>query len=140
MIEVVLDSSVLLKWLRVEEEEDRNQALYLEERFRDGQISVAVPPLLFLEALNIAGRRWRVPGVGLARIAERLEAMAFIVRQPSMRRIAYWTGQGLTAYDGCYVALAEERRTVVVTTDRQMLAVAPSLTHALSEAHTLLAH
>lgn len=131
MTEVVLDASVLLKWLRVDDEQAREAALRLETRFRSGELEVVVPPLLFIEVLNVAGRRWRLDLGALGRLADSLTALAFLVRQPQLGAIARWTARGLTAYDACYVALAEARRTVVVTADRQILEVAGALAEPL---------
>ena len=64
--------------------------------------------------------------------AERLLRLRFTVLQPDLVGVARWTARGLTAYDACYVALAEERRTAVVTADRQMLSIGGSLAVALS--------
>jgi hypothetical protein len=45
-------------------------------------------------------------------------------RPASARTGRYWAGPGLTAYDACDVALAEERRTVLITADACLPAVA----------------
>jgi predicted nucleic acid-binding protein len=132
LIEIVLDASILVKWLRADDEEDRPAALRLEARFRTGELTVAVPPLLFVEVLNVAGRRWRLTPDALEQLAARLASLSFLVRQPPLGSIARWTARGLTAYDACYVALAEERGTVVITADERMLAVAGALAHSLA--------
>lgn len=46
--------------------------------------------------------------------------------KPNLERVAHWAALGLTAYDACYVALAEERKTVMVTADAQILTVSGS--------------
>ena len=132
MIEIVLDASVLVKWLRVDDEQDRPAALHLQARFRTGELAVTVPPLLFIEVLNVAGRRWQLRADALERLAASLTSLSFLVRQPPLGSIARWTARGLTAYDACYVALAEERRTVVITADERILSVAGALAHSLA--------
>jgi predicted nucleic acid-binding protein len=132
LIEIVLDASVLLKWLRADDEQQRSAALRLEARFRSGELAVAVPPLLFIEVLNVAGRRWHLRSDALERLAARLISLSFQVRQPPLGSIARWTAQGLTAYDACYVALAEERGTVVVTADERMLTIAGAFARSLA--------
>jgi len=67
-------------------------------------------------------------------LAGALLAARFGIGQPPLERVAYWSGRGLTAFDACYVALAEERRTVVITADDRILAVAGQLAEALAEA------
>lgn len=138
MKEQVIDSSVILKWLREEGEADVEEARALERQYRRGELQVTVPPLLFLELLNTAGRRWGWPPGQLGDMVGWLLAAGFRVHDPDLRRIAHWTGEGLTAYDACYVALAEERRTVVVTADERILAVAGALAEPLAPAERSL--
>jgi predicted nucleic acid-binding protein len=129
--EVVLDASVLVKWLRTDDERDRSEALRLQARFRAGELAILVPPLLFMELLNVAARRWLFSSEALQQLADYLASLAFVVRQPSLGTVALWTARGLTAYDACYLALAEERRTVVVTADEQILAVGEEFARSL---------
>ena len=85
-----------------------------------------MPYLLFLELINVAARRWAWPPDRLIEMVTGLLAARFGMGQPPLERVAYWAGRGLTAYDACYVALAEERRTVVITADERILTVAGS--------------
>lgn len=132
MREVVLDASVIFKWVSDDEEQDSAAARALEAQYRRGQLQVTVPYLLFLELMNIAARRRKWPTERLMDLARGLLASGFIVRQPPLDRVAYWTGSGLTAYDACYVALAEQRRAVLITADERILAVAGHLAEPLS--------
>lgn len=134
MSEIVLDASVLIKWFRVPGEQHRDAALALYDQFTRGALLVVVPPLLFLELLNVAARRWGWDIERLKRFAADLAQIGLEVRQPTLGGIARWCGLGLTAYDACYVALAEERRTVVVTDDERILAVAGGLARPLVRA------
>jgi predicted nucleic acid-binding protein len=127
VIEVVLDTSVLVKWFKEDHEAHLVAARALRERYLRGELVISAPPLLFVELLNIAARRWGWDVGRLDKLAERMSAFGFRVQQPPLRRIAYWAGQGLTAYDACYVALAEELRSVVITADDLILAVAGGL-------------
>lgn len=106
----------------------------LYSRFRRGELVVVVPQLMFLELLNVAARRWGWDVQRLERFAADLEQLGLEVRQPSLTRIARWCSRGLTAYDACYVALAEERRTVVITADERILAVAGARARPLAAA------
>ncbi|MDQ3700310.1 MAG: hypothetical protein M3442_05250, partial [Chloroflexota bacterium] len=73
--------------------------------------------------LNAAARRWGWGAAELAVLARELGALGFLLHQPALEGIARWCARGLTAYDACYLALASERRTVVVTADSLMLSV-----------------
>ena len=132
MIEVVLDTSVLVKWFKEDHEAHVGAARALQERYTRGELVISAPPLLFIELLNIAARRWSWDEEWLDVLAERLSTYGFRIQQPPLRRIGYWAGQGLTAYDACYVALAEDLRTVVITADDRILAVAGRLVEPLA--------
>jgi predicted nucleic acid-binding protein len=121
--ELVLDASVVGKWLHTEREERTEAALRLRQAYEAGQLIVVVPPLLSIELLNVAARRWRVHPPHLFDLARTIIGYGFVTQQPDLENVARWTARGLTAYDASYVALAEERRTTVVTDDRQMVAV-----------------
>jgi len=121
--ELVLDASIATKWFRVNSEADILLAERLLERHLAGELRIVVPLLLFLELLNAAARRWRWTPRELEHMADRLGEVGFDVAEPSLAGIARWSSRGLTAYDACYVALAEERGVPLVTADERILAV-----------------
>jgi predicted nucleic acid-binding protein len=130
--EVVLDASVVIKWLKAEGEQHLEAARAVERRFRRGELLVAVPVLLFLEILNIAARRWLWEAERVMQLAAALSQFGFAVHEPSLARVAAWTSRGLTAYDATYVALAEERGVALITADDRILAVAGAVARPLS--------
>lgn len=134
MTEVVLDASVILKWFRVEGERHVEPARALRTAFESGRLIVLAPPLLQLEIVNVAGRRWRMPGASLVDLAVALEDLGFDLRKPELTLVARWTAQGLTAYDAAYVALAEEEGIRLVTDDDHLVAAAPGIATALGAA------
>lgn len=134
MTEVVLDASVILKWFRVEGERHVEPARALRAAFESGRLIVLAPPLLQLEIVNVAGRRWRMPGASLVDLAVALEDLGFDLRKPELTLVARWTAQGLTAYDAAYVALAEEEGIRLVTDDDHLVAAAPGIATALGAA------
>lgn len=121
MTEVVLDASVIARWFGPTA--DAPSALWRSD-FEAGRLDIAVPALVFLELVNLAGRQWRWTEDRLLELVRRLEVSRFEIVDPRLDRIASWTARGLTAYDATYVALAEERGVPLVTSDRQILAVA----------------
>jgi predicted nucleic acid-binding protein len=132
--EIVLDASVLVKWFKRAGEQHVEAARQVRVRYARGELAIAVPPLLFVEILNAAGRRWNWDAAALDRLARQLGDLAFQVQQPSLAGIARWCGRGLTAYDACYVALAEERGVVVLTADTLMQTIGGSRVTALAQA------
>ena len=57
--DVVLDASVALKWFRAEGERHLDHAMSLRTAFEAGTLIVLAPPLLRLEIVDVAGRRWQ---------------------------------------------------------------------------------
>jgi predicted nucleic acid-binding protein len=130
LTEAVLDASVLLKWF-APEQRGSVEARELRNEYEAGRLSVAVPALLFLELLNMAGRRWRWDEGALLELAEALEDLLFEVGEPGLQSVASWVARGLTAYDAVYVALAEERALTLVTDDETIVALAGEITRPL---------
>jgi predicted nucleic acid-binding protein len=125
--EVVLDASVVLKWFRAEGERHRDQALAIRGAFEGGELTVFAPPLLWLEIVNIAARRWSWSVRQLDGLAAQLPALGFAMLEPQLAGVARWAGKGLSAYDAAYVALAEETGISLITDDAGILEVAADL-------------
>lgn len=131
MREVVLDASVVLKWFHSEGEAHAAAARALREEFEAGELKAVAPPLLWLEILNVAARRWRWGVPSLEALATSLSELGFELVEPEPEVIARWAGQGLTAYDAAYVAVAEETGVPVITDDAQICQVAAELAEPL---------
>lgn len=130
MSEVVLDASVVLKWFGADERRS-SAARELRDDYEAGRLFVVAPPLLFLELLNIAGRRWNWSDDALRELAAALNDIGFDIADASRLAVASWVIRGLTAYDASYVALAEERGLVLVTDDEKILELAPDVSRPL---------
>ena len=127
MNELVLDASVVLKWFADEGEAGFPEARTVRDQYEAGGLLVVVPSLMFLEVLNIAGRRWSWGEPQLLDLAGALDDLGFDVAEPELRSVAAWTARGLTAYDSVYVALAEVRDVHLLTEDQRVLELAPDL-------------
>jgi predicted nucleic acid-binding protein len=130
--EAVLDASVVLKWFRAAGEARVPAARSLRINFEKGDLAVVAPRLLYLEIVNVAGRRWRWPRKALVGLALALEELQFDLREPSLETVAQWTARGLTAYDASYVALAESQGIPLITDDDFVLTTAPRVAFALA--------
>jgi predicted nucleic acid-binding protein len=131
LIDIVLDASVILKWFAPPEERYADEAQEIQRSYRAGETIVTVPSLLFLELLNVAGRRWSWNEDALTQLASALDEIEFEVGEVELVSIASWTSRGLTAYDAAYVALAEARGVPLVTDDDTILSIAPNVARAL---------
>lgn len=132
MTDAVLDASVVLKWFRDDDERHLAQARSLRLAFEAGDLLVVAPPLLQLEIVNVAGRRWGWNEEALTELAAALNDLGLELRQPALGDVARWTARGLTAYDATYVALAEAEGIRLVTDDNLVLGLATEIAVALS--------
>jgi predicted nucleic acid-binding protein len=132
--EFVLDASVVVKWFTPSEEPGSAQARSLREEYEGGLLFVVAPSLLFLEIVNVAGRRWGWNDEAeLSELASGLDDLIFDIQEPELTTVAVWVSQGLTAYDAAYVALAEGRGIALVTDDQRILNVAATVARPLVE-------
>lgn len=133
MTEAVLDASVVLKWFRSEGERHVDFARALRRSFEAGELIVFAPPLLRLEIVNVAGRRWRWDEAALVDLAAALDELGFEQTEPDLVRVARWTARGLTAYDSAYVAVAEAVGARLITDDDLIVEIAKETTRPLAD-------
>ena len=132
MSEAVLDASVVVHWFQPQQEGRGPEAHSLRVEFEAGQLRVLAPPLLWLEVTNVAARRWHWPEAQLGRLAAAWPGLGFELIEPDPAFVAQWAGEGLTAYDAAYVALAKETGAPLITDDAEILRIAPRYATALS--------
>lgn len=133
MTEAVLDASVVIKWFRSEGERHVDPARALRRAFEAGELIVFTPPLLRLEIVNVAGRRWRWREAALVDLAAALDELGFEQTEPDLVRVARWTARGLSAYDSAYVAVAEAIGTRLITDDDLVVEIATDTAQRLAE-------
>lgn len=133
MTEAVLDASVVIKWFRSDGERHIDSARALRQSFEAGELVVFTPPLLRLEIVNVAGRRWRWDETELVDLAVALDQLGFEQTDPDLVRVARWTARGLTAYDSAYVAVAEAFETPLITDDDLIVEIAKNIAQPLAE-------
>lgn len=127
MIEIVVDASIAIRWFEPVGAPRVAPAQAVLAEYQAGQLRVVVPPLLFLELLNVAGRQWGWTEDALLRLTTRLQELLFEIIEPELGGVAAWVARGLTAYDAAYVALAQQRDVPLVTDDRQVLSLATGI-------------
>ena len=132
MTELVLDASVLVKWFRRQGEPHVEEALALRSAFEEGRLLLLAPPLLHLELINLAGRRWQWAEEPLTALARLLKQLGLQLVEPELERVAIWTARGLTAYDAAYVAVAETAGAALITADQLVLSTATEVAQPLT--------
>lgn len=120
----VIDSSIALKWLREEEGSKEAHALARED--------LVAPPLLHLEVINVAARKWHWDEDALLELVCHLDRSGVTLDEPPSAGIARWAARGLTAYDGSYVALAELHECKLVTANTGILELATDIATPLT--------
>jgi predicted nucleic acid-binding protein len=131
--ETVLDASVVLKWFHTDGERHVKQARRLRTQFQAGELRVVAPSLLWLELLNVAGRRWGWSEGQLDALAATLPDLGFDMHEPELPDVARWVARGLTAYDAAYIAVAEAAGIKVITDDEEIARRATKTAAALGK-------
>lgn len=124
----VVDASVGIKLFVSEEYSEDVQRLF-EESLADPDASLLVPDLFFIECANILWkkvRRGEYPeSIAMASIADlrTLELPATPTIELMERALEIACAHGVTAYDACYVALAERSGIPLLTADDRLAGV-----------------
>ena len=129
--ELVIDASVVVKWLVPETDDEF--ALRLQDQFREGDVRLLAPPLLLLEVGNALWKRVR-RGELTSEAAE-LCFDQLIIDAPELLEKTEVTISALhlalahkrPIYDCLYLALALDRRCDLITADeRFFVAMSPA--------------
>jgi predicted nucleic acid-binding protein len=134
---IVVDSSVLIKWIKTKDEELLAEARRLLRQVETKPLTVHVPALLLYETGNILLLKTDLDPDGLEKAVENLETLPFVVAPPAtplLRRAAQLDKEfTLTFYDASFLALAVELDCPLVTADgRFSIAQSPCPAFAIS--------
>jgi predicted nucleic acid-binding protein len=121
---IVVDTSVIIKWIKSRDEELITEARKLLEEIEKRSLQVVVPALLLYEISNILLRKTRLDSEELALALDQIWALPFTVVGPEsdlLRRTARLGRElSLTFYDASFIALAEQLDCAFVTADRKL--------------------
>jgi predicted nucleic acid-binding protein len=120
---IVVDTSVLIKWIKTKDEELLVEAGRLLRQVESKPLAVHVPALLLYEIGNILLLKTDLDPDGLEKAVDGLEALPFIVAPPATPLLQRATRVGrefaLTFYDASFLALAVELDCPLITADRR---------------------
>ena len=134
MKEVVLDACVVVKWFRSAMSATSRRRTTPQRLRAKESCAVFAPPLLGLEFVNVAGRRWHLKAKAPRPVGELLGDLGVRVDRTGAQTVARWTAQGLTAYDSAYVAVARAAiDDALITADKRVTAVAGVLAQRLAD-------
>jgi predicted nucleic acid-binding protein len=118
---IVVDTSVLIKWIKTKDEQLLQEARRLLRQVEAKLLDVHVPALLLYEVGNILLLKTDLDTGSLDQAIEDLEALPFIVAPPAtplLKRAARVGKQfNLTFYDASFLALAVELDCPLITAD-----------------------
>jgi predicted nucleic acid-binding protein len=101
---------------------------------------LAVPSLLWLEVVNVLGRRARLSGAAVLEAVHLLDGLDLETHEIDppllVLTIEHAERHGLTAYDAVYLALAERLDAALASNDRRLLAAAGRRGLQIGEAAT----
>jgi predicted nucleic acid-binding protein len=121
---IVVDTSVLIKWIKTTDEELAAEARRLLAEIESRPMEVHVPALLLYEVGNILLTKTRLKARALRAALDALEALPFKVAPPASPLLRRAIGLGrkykMTLYDASFVALAVALDCVFVTADRRL--------------------
>lgn len=128
MNEYVFDASVIGKWmLPAEREELHFEARDWAARYDRGELRIIVPDLLWIEVASLlwkAVRKSRITKneAKMALVGLRERELTTMASTPSLLDAALEIAlvHHTSVYDGIYVALAKEMKTILVTADRKL--------------------
>lgn len=118
---LVVDTSVLVKWIRSEGEELLAEARALRDRVDRTGATVYAPALLAYELGNILTRKTDLPPDGVAEVLDVVVHTRLIVAPPEPEQLSRAARVArtcdVTFYDAAFVALAEMLQCPLVTAD-----------------------
>ena len=127
MIEVLCDTSVVVKWFHARDEGEVAPSRAILEAHAAGRLTALVLDLTVYELGNVAARPLGLPGDRVAQILDRLELIcdAGLHLSPAARRDSaeLAVAHRLTFYDAACWAVARERDITLVTADVELLKV-----------------
>ena len=125
---VTLDASALVRAFALQE--PRDEAFDWLVAVHEGRVRAIAPELLFAEVANTLLMYARAGSVELATAqqlldgAVRLPIVTFPLRELAPAALTVASARGLSAYDACYVALAEQAGVPLLTADGRAAAAA----------------
>ena len=121
---LVVDTSVLVKWIRSDDEELLVEAHALRSRVDDAGVTVYAPTLLAYELGNILTRKSDLAPDRIAEALDEVFQSRLVVAPPEPELLARGARlarqHDITFYDAAFVALAELLHCPLVTADRRL--------------------
>ena len=129
---MVLDTSVILKWVKDSNEEGVDKARVYLDNFKRKEIEIIVPDLIFYELANFASRQLGETRVEYENLIIDLLCSDIKIIPPDQalmeNTVQLASELKVSAYDAAYLALAARFQTKMVTADSKLCSKAKELT------------
>ena len=116
---LVLDASVIVKWFLHEENSDK--ARIIRSKLENGDISIIIPELLFLEISNsLRYNKIKEKNILIANkiLFDADFEIVHLNEEIMLKTIENSVKHGITIYDALYVTLAQASGTFLITADK----------------------
>lgn len=119
MTDIIIDTSVVIKWFSAAKEENITQADKIQEEITTGNINAICPQIIFLELVNALkfGKDFDKKDCLQAITDFRDLPLKFIETPETSELITIMYKHELTSYDAAFVALAISKNIPLITAD-----------------------
>lgn len=122
---LVVDSSVIVKWFVKKDEQDLARAMWLKNQFLAGKCNLVVPDLIFYEIANVLKTKKEFRQKTVLKAINLLFDYRFQSVWPSSTTFVSAAGiaykHQLSVYDAVYLAIAKETGYPFLTADKKLL-------------------
>lgn len=125
MPRIVIDASVVLKWIPGKNEEKVDEAREIYKMMKDGHLEVYTPTFLLIEVLNILANKRKTDPKVIKNIINELVKGKINFFESTIEDIYkiedYVLNNKLTSYDAYYLHLASKNKCKLLTFDKHLL-------------------
>lgn len=127
MSKIIIDASVVLKWIPGKEEEGVEKAREIYKLMMREKLEVWAPTFLLVEVLNILVKKRKADILLVGKVIRKLMEGKIKFIETTLKDIAELERivfeQKVTAYDAIYLLLAEKNKVKLLTFDEQLLRI-----------------
>ncbi|OIO15363.1 hypothetical protein COV53_03045 [Candidatus Gottesmanbacteria bacterium CG11_big_fil_rev_8_21_14_0_20_37_11] len=124
---IIIDASVVLKWIPGEKETEVTQARKTYKLLKEKIIQVIAPSFLLLEVSNILFKKRKARVEIVSRAIQRLRACGIQYQDFRIdvvnEVIKLMSKYNITAYDAIYLSLAKTHKAKLLTFDKELLKI-----------------
>ena len=118
---VVVDTSIVYKWITEEDDSSDSSSLKLLRKFLDGKESVLIPDIMLYELANALSTKTSLTFKEIEQAWNLFERLGLKVTNPSLKfirkSIKFSRKYHVSVYDASYAILALEKNCILLTAD-----------------------